>query len=58
MSDPGRCDASEDWALGADAADPLGRFRAEFCMPQHEGRDIAYFCGNSLGLQPRELPQK
>lgn len=53
MSDPGRCDASEDWALGADAADPLGRFRAEFCMPQHEGRDIAYFCGNSLGLQPR-----
>ena len=41
----------------ADAADPLADFRAEFCMPQHEGREIAYFCGNSLGLLPRATRQ-
>ncbi len=48
---------SEEWALAADAADPLGRFRAEFNIPQQEGRDIGYFCGNSLGLQPRAARQ-
>ncbi|MEO8010011.1 MAG: kynureninase, partial [Dokdonella sp.] len=35
-----------------DAADPLACFREEFAIPRHQGRDIAYFCGNSLGLQP------
>jgi kynureninase len=47
----------EAWALAADAADPLAEFRAEFCIPSHEGREIAYFCGNSLGLQPRSARQ-
>jgi kynureninase len=41
------------WAIAQDAADPLGAFRAEFLIPPHEGRDSHYFCGNSLGLQPR-----
>ena len=41
------------WALAQDAADPLARFRAEFHVPQHEGGDMHYFVGNSLGLQPR-----
>lgn len=40
-------------ALARDAADPLARFRAEFLFPQHAGRDLHYFVGNSLGLQPR-----
>ncbi len=49
--------AGEEWALAADAADPLAGFRAEFCIPHEEGREIAYFCGNSLGLQPRATRQ-
>jgi len=36
-----------------DAADVLAEFRAQFWFPKHEGRDVHYFCGNSLGLQPR-----
>ena len=57
MIDPRMREISEDWALAADAADPLGQYRAEFCMPQERGRDIAYFCGNSLGLQPHAARQ-
>ncbi|HEV7779286.1 MAG TPA: kynureninase [Luteibacter sp.] len=43
------------WAEAQDAADPLRDFRAEFLIPPHEGRDSLYFCGNSLGLQPRSV---
>ena len=35
-----------------DSNDPLRRFREEFNIPQHEGSDCIYLCGNSLGLQP------
>ncbi len=35
-----------------DAADPLASFRSRFHMPQKDGRDVLYFTGNSLGLQP------
>ena len=45
--------ATADWAQAQDANDPLGDFRDQFLIPAHDGRDIAYFCGNSLGLQPR-----
>ena len=45
--------AGETWALAADAADPLAGFREEFLVPRHGDGEIAYFCGNSLGLQPR-----
>ena len=41
------------FALACDAADPLARFRGEFLIPTHAGYDMRYFCGNSLGLQPR-----
>ena len=51
---------SGDWldgetavARARDLADPLAAFRSEFVMPQHGDRDQVYFCGNSLGLQPR-----
>ena len=44
---------NDDYALTQDAADPLGHFRSEFHLPKHEGRDQAYFVGNSLGLQPK-----
>ncbi len=40
-------------AAALDAADPLASLRNEFLIPQHGGAEQAYFCGNSLGLQPR-----
>ncbi len=46
---------SEAHALALDAADPLHGFRAEFHIPRHGDEDQRYFCGNSLGLQPRAV---
>jgi kynureninase len=45
--------SSEAWALARDAADPLAAFRDEFLIPPHAHGEQVYFCGNSLGLQPR-----
>ncbi|RPI66707.1 MAG: aminotransferase class V-fold PLP-dependent enzyme, partial [Ignavibacteriae bacterium] len=39
-------------AASLDAADPLSKFRERFAFPQHDGRPVLYFTGNSLGLQP------
>jgi kynureninase len=37
-----------------DRDDPLGGFRERFHIPKREnGEDEIYFCGNSLGLQPK-----
>lgn len=44
---------SDDHAAARDAADPLRGFRDEFHIPLHGGVPQAYFCGNSLGLQPK-----
>ncbi|WP_242107688.1 kynureninase [Luteimonas aquatica] len=44
---------SDAYAQAQDAADPLLALREQFLIPKHDGRDQAYFCGNSLGLQPR-----
>ena len=41
------------YARAQDAADPLRHFRSQFLFPKHEGKDVLYFCGNSLGLQPK-----
>jgi len=47
-------DSTAAFAAAQDAADPLGRFRQEFLFPKGpDGRPVAYFCGNSLGLLPR-----
>ena len=43
------------WAKAQDDADPLKGFRDRFLIPPHEGHDSLYFCGNSLGLQPRSV---
>ncbi|MGC1548030.1 MAG: kynureninase [Rhodanobacter sp.] len=48
-------EASLAWAQARDAADPLRAFRDEFLIPPHNGHDSHYFCGNSLGLQPRAV---
>ncbi len=43
----------EQRALRLDDDDPLPSLRSRFLVPRHEdGREIAYFAGNSLGLQP------
>ncbi len=48
-------DLSEAHALALDAADPLRAFRDQFHIPTHDGAAQLYFCGNSLGLQPRSV---
>jgi len=42
-----------DFAAQLDEQDPLKEFRSQFLVPQHNGKDAIYFCGNSLGLQPK-----
>ena len=42
-----------EFARSMDEKDPLRKFRNEFLFPQHDGKDAIYFCGNSLGLQPK-----
>lgn len=44
-----------DFARSLDAHDPLRRYREQFFFPKHHGTDVLYFCGNSLGLQPRSV---
>lgn len=45
-------------AQALDAQDTLRHFRRQFIFPRHTDQsDALYFCGNSLGLQPRTLRQ-
>src|SRR6185295_14752305 len=44
---------SQKFAAGLDKKDPLKKFRNEFHIPRVKGKPAIYFCGNSLGLQPR-----
>jgi kynureninase len=37
-----------------DRADPLASYRQRFHVPQQDGKDEIYLCGNSLGLQPQD----
>lgn len=46
-------EANLEYASSQDDLDILHGFRERFYFPQHEGRDVYYFCGNSLGLQPK-----
>ncbi len=42
------------FAASLDARDPLAEYRTRFHLPKGpDSRDLLYFCGNSLGLQPR-----
>jgi kynureninase len=41
------------FARKLDENDPLKHFREKFFIPQHAGKDVVYFTGNSLGLQPK-----
>ncbi len=44
-----------EFARALDAQDPLRAYREQFIFPQHAGQDVLYFCGNSLGLQPKAI---
>src|SRR5262249_11070786 len=46
----------EAFARHLDAADPLARFRDHFHLPRGPvGQPAIYFCGHSLGLQPKAV---
>ena len=44
---------SLEFAKQLDSQDSLHSYRSKFYIPQHEGHDMVYFTGNSLGLQPK-----
>jgi kynureninase len=41
------------FAQQLDEQDELSKYRNEFIFPQHDGKNVIYFTGNSLGLQPK-----
>jgi kynureninase len=41
------------FAKQLDAEDPLKKYREQFYFPMMHGREVVYFTGNSLGLQPK-----
>ena len=45
-------------ALALDASDTEGSLRGEFLVPPYGDDRIAYFAGNSLGLQPAALAER
>jgi kynureninase len=51
---PERNDAIS-FAREKDKTDPLRDFRSQFEFPDAGGRQAIYFCGNSLGLQPKSF---
>lgn len=42
-----------DFAQQLDKEDPLAQYRNEFTFPKVNGKEVVYFVGNSLGLQPK-----
>lgn len=44
---------TREFAQQLDAQDELKYYRNEFLFPQHNGKNVIYFTGNSLGLQPK-----
>jgi kynureninase len=46
---------SEAFAQKMDQEDPLCSYREHFLFPKINGVEAIYFCGNSLGLQPKSV---
>lgn len=46
---------SQAYAQKMDQEDPLREYRNQFYFPKVNGKDAIYFCGNSLGLQPKSV---
>ena len=53
MSNQVNFEFSLDFAEKMDAEDPLRDFRSKFIFPKVNGNEAIYFCGNSLGIQPK-----
>jgi kynureninase len=45
------------FAKGLDDQDSLKGFRQRFFIPEHNGKEVIYFCGNSLGLEPKSTKE-
>ena len=43
----------KEFAQQLDSQDALRNYKNEFIFPQHNGKNVIYFTGNSLGLQPK-----
>ncbi len=48
---------TREFAQQLDSQDDLRAYRDQFIFPQHEGKNVIYFTGNSLGLQPKSASQ-
>lgn len=48
-------DLSRAFAEEQDQKDTLKNYRSQFYFPQRNGKDAIYFCGNSLGLQAKNV---
>jgi kynureninase len=48
-------DTSLSTAKQLDEQDILALFKRQFHFPKHQDTDVIYFCGNSLGLQPKNV---
>lgn len=46
-----------EFAQKLNQQDSLQAFRNQFHFPQHNQKDVIYFCGNSLGLQPKSVTE-
>ena len=44
---------TKEFAKSLDAQDELHHYKNEFYFPQHNSKNVIYFTGNSLGLQPK-----
>ena len=50
---------SKSFAILLDKSDSLGHYREQFHYPKNnQGNEFIYFCGNSLGLQPKSAEKK
>jgi len=48
--------AGQPYAGKLDDCDPIKQYRSRFHIPRHhDGKEILYLCGNSLGLQPKSV---
>ena len=47
--------STKEYAVQQDAEDILASYKDRFFFPQHQGKNAIYFCGNSLGLQPKTV---
>lgn len=49
---------SREYAQDQDVKDPLQHFRKQFHIPKKDGKETIYLCGNSLGLQPKNVVEE